>query len=198
MSLEPGWITNRQIEAARVAMTREMKRGGKVWIRIFPDKPITKKPAETRMGKGKGNPEGWVAVVKPGRVLFEIEGVTEELAQEGAGAGRGQAAGARRGSCSARRPERMKANEIRELTERRAAGEARRADRRSASACGSARATESIENPMRFRALRRDIARIQTIRARAAARRKEQRWLTTASRPDGRPARRRKIRAGRR
>ena len=81
MSLEPGWITNRQIEAARVALTREMKRGGKVWIRIFPDKPITKKPAETRMGKGKGNPEGWVAVVKPGRVMFEIEGVGEGLAQ---------------------------------------------------------------------------------------------------------------------
>ena len=82
MSLDPGWISNRQIEAARVAMTREMKRGGKVWIRIFPDKPITKKPAETRMGKGKGNPEGWVAVIKPGRVLFEIEGVTEELARK--------------------------------------------------------------------------------------------------------------------
>ena len=82
MSLEPGWITNRQIEASRVAMTREMKRGGRVWIRIFPDKPITKKPAETRRGKGKGNPEGWVAVIKPGRVLFEIEGVTEELARK--------------------------------------------------------------------------------------------------------------------
>ena len=77
---EAGWISNRQIEAARVAMTREMKRGGKLWIRIFPDKPITKKPAETRMGKGKGNPEGWVAVIKPGRVLFEIEGVTKEMA----------------------------------------------------------------------------------------------------------------------
>ena len=82
MSLEPGWITNRQIEAARVAITRQMKRGGKVWILIFPDKPITKKPAETRMGKGKGNPEGWVAVVKPGRMIFEIEGVTEELAMK--------------------------------------------------------------------------------------------------------------------
>ena len=81
-SLDPGWITNRQIEAARVAITRAMKRGGKIWIRIFPDKPITKKPAETRMGKGKGNPEGWVAVVKPGRVLFEIEGVTEGMAKE--------------------------------------------------------------------------------------------------------------------
>jgi large subunit ribosomal protein L16 len=82
MSLEPGWVSNRQIEAARVALTREMKRGGKVWIRIFPDKPITKKPAETRMGKGKGNPEGWVAVVKPGRVLFEVEGIDVPLAKK--------------------------------------------------------------------------------------------------------------------
>lgn len=81
MCLEPGWITSRQIEAARVAMTRAMKRGGKVWIRIFPDKPVTKKPAETRMGKGKGNPEGWVAVVKPARILFEVEGVPEALAR---------------------------------------------------------------------------------------------------------------------
>ncbi len=81
-SLERGWITNRQIEAARVAMTRKMKRGGKVWINVFPDKPITKKPAETRMGKGKGNPEAWVAVVKPGRIMFEVSGVPEELARE--------------------------------------------------------------------------------------------------------------------
>jgi large subunit ribosomal protein L16 len=79
---EASWITNRQIEAARVAMTRHIKRGGKVWIRIFPDKPITRKPAETRMGKGKGNPEGWVAVVKPGRIMFELEGVTEAVAQK--------------------------------------------------------------------------------------------------------------------
>ncbi len=79
---EPGWVSNRQIEAARVALTRHIKRGGKVWIRIFPDKPITKKPAETRMGKGKGSPEGWVAVVKPGRVLFELEGVSRELAEK--------------------------------------------------------------------------------------------------------------------
>ena len=78
---EPGWVTNRQIEAARVALTRHIKRGGKVWIRIFPDKPVTKKPAETRMGKGKGNPELWVAVVKPGRVMFEIEGVDEATAK---------------------------------------------------------------------------------------------------------------------
>ena len=82
MSMEPGWVSSRQIEAARVALTREMKRGGKVWIRVFPDKPITKKPAETRMGKGKGNPEGWVAVVKPGRILFEVEGVDETLAKK--------------------------------------------------------------------------------------------------------------------
>jgi large subunit ribosomal protein L16 len=77
-----GWVSNRQIEAARVAMTRHIKRGGKVWIRIFPDKPITKKPAETRMGKGKGSPEGWVAVVKPGRVMFELEGVDEKTARK--------------------------------------------------------------------------------------------------------------------
>jgi large subunit ribosomal protein L16 len=82
IAVEAGWITNRQIEAARVAMTRHMKRGGKVWIRIFPDMPYTKKPAETRMGKGKGMPEYWVAVVKPGRVMFEISGVGEDLARE--------------------------------------------------------------------------------------------------------------------
>ncbi|HLV01981.1 MAG TPA: 50S ribosomal protein L16 [Acidobacteriota bacterium] len=81
-ALEPGWITDRQIEAARIAMTRYTKRGGKIWIRIFPDKPVTKKPAETRMGKGKGAPEGWVAVVRPGRILYEMEGVPEEVARE--------------------------------------------------------------------------------------------------------------------
>ena len=81
-ALERGWITNRQIEAARVAMTRKIKRGGKVWLNVFPDKPVTKKPAETRMGSGKGNPEAWVAVVKPGRVMFELAGVDEELARE--------------------------------------------------------------------------------------------------------------------
>ncbi|MBC7645458.1 MAG: 50S ribosomal protein L16 [Thermoleophilia bacterium] len=81
-SLDAGWITNRQIEAARIAMTRKIKRGGKVWINIFPHKPITKKPLETRMGKGKGSPEGWVAVVKPGVVMFELAGVDEALARE--------------------------------------------------------------------------------------------------------------------
>ena len=84
-ALEPGWVTARQIEAARVALTRHIKRGGKVWIRVFPDKPITKKPAETRMGKGKGSPEGWVAVVKPGRVMFELEGVSREIAEKAMG-----------------------------------------------------------------------------------------------------------------
>ncbi len=81
-ALEAGWLTNRQIEAARIAMTRKIKRGGKVWINVYPDKPVTKKPAETRMGSGKGNPEGWVAVVKPGRVMFELAGVDETLARE--------------------------------------------------------------------------------------------------------------------
>jgi large subunit ribosomal protein L16 len=81
-AMEPCWMTNRQIEAARRAMTRHVKRGGQIWIRIFPDKPITKKPAEVRMGGGKGNPEGWVAVIKPGRILFEMGGVTPEVARE--------------------------------------------------------------------------------------------------------------------
>ena len=79
---EPGWLTNRQMEASRIAISRAMKRGGKMWIRVFPDKPITKKPAETRMGSGKGNPEGWVAVVKPARILFEVEGVPEDVARK--------------------------------------------------------------------------------------------------------------------
>ena len=82
MALEPAWITSNQIEAARIAMTRHIKRGGKVWINIYPDRPLTKKPAETRMGSGKGSPEYWVAVVKPGRVMFEMDGVTEDIARE--------------------------------------------------------------------------------------------------------------------
>lgn len=82
MAMEPGWISSRQIEAGRIAMTRHVKRGGKIWIRMFPDKPLTKKPAETRMGKGKGSPEEWVAVVKPGKVLYEMEGVPRVVARE--------------------------------------------------------------------------------------------------------------------
>src|SRR5512147_962901 len=81
-ALEPAWLTQRQLEAGRIAMTRHIKRGGRIWIRVFPDKPITKKPAETRMGHGKGNPEYWVAVIKPGRILYEMQGVTEEVAKE--------------------------------------------------------------------------------------------------------------------
>ncbi|HXU33654.1 MAG TPA: 50S ribosomal protein L16 [Thermoanaerobaculia bacterium] len=81
-ALEPGWVTARQIEAARIAISRAVKRGGKMWIRVFPDKPITKKPLETRMGKGKGNPEEWVAVVRPARILYELEGVTQEIAEQ--------------------------------------------------------------------------------------------------------------------
>lgn len=81
-ALEPGWITQRQLEAARIAMTRHIKRGGRVWIRIFPDKPITSKPLEVRMGKGKGAPEGWVCVIKPGRILYEMQGVSDEVAKE--------------------------------------------------------------------------------------------------------------------
>jgi len=81
-TLEPAWVSSRQIEAGRIAMTRFIKRGGKIWIRVFPDKPITKKPAETRMGKGKGAPEDWVAVIKPGRILYKMEGVTPEIAKE--------------------------------------------------------------------------------------------------------------------
>ena len=91
-ALEPAWITSNQIEAARIAMTRYIKRGGQVWIKIFPDKPITEKPAETRMGSGKGSPEYWVAVVKPGRVMFEIGGVSEELAREAIAPGQPQTA----------------------------------------------------------------------------------------------------------
>ena len=90
-ALEAGWLTNRQIEAARIAMTRKIKRGGKVWINVYPDKPVTKKPAETRMGSGKGNPEGWVAVVKPGRVMFELAGVPEDPGPRGDAPRRAQA-----------------------------------------------------------------------------------------------------------
>ncbi len=105
--LEPGWITDRQIEASRVAMTRFVKRGGKIWIRVFPDKPVTKKPAETRMGKGKGAPDHWVAVVKPGKILFEMEGVTITDATRGDAAGVAQA-GAAHDSGQARRREALK------------------------------------------------------------------------------------------
>ena len=114
-ALDRGWITNRQIEAARVAMTRKIKRGGKVWINVFPDKPYTKKPAETRMGSGKGNPEGWVAVVKPGKVMFELAGVPEDLAHEALRLAGPQASGERPSSSPARGPSPMKAGEAHNL-----------------------------------------------------------------------------------
>ena len=102
MTLQPGWITSRQIEAARIAMTRHVKRGGKIWIRMFPDKPITKKPAETRMGTGKGGVEYYVAVVKPGRILYEMDGMTAEVATRGAEAGRRPSCRCSPGSSTAR------------------------------------------------------------------------------------------------
>ena len=115
-ALEPCWLTDRQIEAARVAMTRFVKRGGKVWVRVFPDKPITKKPQETRMGKGKGAPEGWVCVIKPGRILFEMNGVPEARSAAGVRAGRRQAADPRAVRQAVCRGEGvMKAPELRDL-----------------------------------------------------------------------------------
>ncbi len=162
MSLEPGWVTNRQIEASRVAMTREMKRGGKVWIRIFPDKPITKKPAETRMGKGKGNPEGWVAVVKPGRIMFEIEGISEDLAKKALALAQAKlpvqdALRAARGELSdegQRNPGAVGG---------RREGQARRAGRRSASTCASGPPPSRSRIRCASATLRRDIARLHTI-----------------------------------
>ena len=162
-ALEPGWVTSRQIEAARVALTRHIKRGGKVWIRIFPDKPITKKPAETRMGKGKGSPEMWVAVVKPGRVMFELEGVTPEIAAEGDGARRGEAAGedqVRRARGGAYRCE---ANEIRELTVDGDPVADRGAARRSVSASASAARPSRSKIRCGCAAIRKDIARLKTV-----------------------------------
>ncbi len=125
-ALEPGWITNRQIEAARIAMTRYIKRGGKVWINIFPDKPVTQKPAETRMGSGKGNPEHWVAVVKPGRVMFELSGVPEPPPARRCGS-RSTSSRSRRASSCARKRRRSddKANELARAQRRRAADQLR-------------------------------------------------------------------------
>ena len=165
--LEPGWITARQIEAGRIAMTRAVKRGGKIWIRIFPDKPYTKKPAETRMGKGKGAPEGWVAVVKPGRILYEMEGVDLADGQGGAEA-RGRQA----------RPQdalRHRASRRWRSDEEEGAGDARPAGRRrllenEKAAAGAAwklrlqKSTGQLENPSRLRVVRRDIARVKTYR----------------------------------
>ena len=162
-ALEPCWLTDRQIEAARVAMTRFIKRGGKIWVRVFPDKPVTKKPLETRMGKGKGAPEGWVAVVRPGKVLFEMEGVSETEARRAMRAGLGQAAdqdpvlGAlRRGEAA------MKAADLREIDiEGLRAKSLELEDElfrmRVRKSMGQ------LEKPARIRDTRRDLARVQTV-----------------------------------
>ena len=173
--LEPGWITDRQIEASRVAMTRFVKRGGKIWIRLFPDKPVTKKPAETRMGKGKGAPDHWVAVVRPGKILFEMEGVTLDGRSGGHAAGVAQAASAHRvreagvggalGSCDTqktRETEFMKAEKVRNLTD----DELRHQERELNDQLFKLKfqlnmgQTESLK---KIRGLRKDIARVKTI-----------------------------------
>ena len=162
-ALEPCWLTDRQIEAARVAMTRFIKRGGKIWVRVFPDKPVTKKPLETRMGKGKGAPEGWVAVVRPGKVLFEMEGVSETEARRAMQLACGQAAdqdpllGAlRRGEAA------MKAADLREIDiEGLRAKSLELEDElfrmRVRKSMGQ------LEKPARIRDTRRDLARVQTV-----------------------------------
>ena len=162
-ALEPCWLTDRQIEAARVAMTRFIKRGGKIWVRVFPDKPVTKKPLETRMGKGKGAPEGWVAVVRPGKVLFEMEGVSETEARRGDGAGRRRSCRSRPVRGAVRRGEAaMKAADLREIDiEGLRAKSLELEDElfrmRVRKSMGQ------LEKPARIRDTRRDLARVQTV-----------------------------------
>ena len=167
---QASWITNRQIESARVAITRHVRRGGKVWIRIFPDKPITKKPAETRMGKGKGNPEEWVAVVKPGRIMFELEGVPEETARRAMELASFKLPSRRASSRGIRncksidgiRSDAVKAEEVRELEN--AELEHRLGELKMEQFRLRFRgATMQLENPKLRREIRRDIARIKTI-----------------------------------
>ena len=162
-AIDRGWITNRQIEAARVAMTRKIKRGGKVWINIFPDKPITKKPAETRMGSGKGNPEGWVAVVKPGRVMFELAGVDEDLAKDAM-----RLAGhklpiktkfvTREGAEAV-----VKASEAHNLKDDELLERLQQAARGAVRACASSTPPASSRTPPGMGAVRRDVARLLTV-----------------------------------
>ena len=154
-------LTARQIEAARIAMTRYVKRGGKIWIRIFPDKPITKKPAETRMGKGKGNPEDWVAVVKPGRILYEMEGVRPEIARGGVPPRGAQAA--RTDALRAAGGVLMKASELRQLSGGRAPLEVRGAARRALRSARMKHETGQLENMAKLSTLRRDVARVETV-----------------------------------
>ena len=163
-ALERGWITNRQIEAARIAMTRKIKRGGKVWINIFPDKPVTKKPAETRMGSGKGNPEGWVAVVKPGRVMFELAGVPEPLAREAMRLA-GHKLPVKTKFVDARGESGLmaKADEMRELDDDAAASSTSATRARSCSACASSTPPASWRTPPGLRDAKRDLARALTV-----------------------------------
>ena len=172
-ALEAGWLTNRQIEAARIAMTRKIKRGGKVWINVFPDKPFTKKPAETRMGSGKGSPEGWVAVVKPGRVMFELAGVPEPLAREAMRLAIQKlpikAKFVTREETEASRHE---AGELRELDEN-GLVEHIRTQRREAFGLRFQHATGELENTAGLRNAKRDLARALTI-----ARQRGGRWTT--------------------
>ena len=153
VATEPSWITSNQIEAARIAMTRHTKRGGKVWIKIFPDKPVTEKPAETRMGSGKGSPEYWVAVVKPGRVMFEIAGVSEEVAREALRL------------ASHKLPVKckiVKANEIRKLSG--AELETKLMDlKKDLFNLRLQHATNQLDNPIRIAEVKKDIARVKTI-----------------------------------
>ena len=163
-AMEPCWLTDRQIEAARVAMTRFIKRGGKIWIRVFPDKPITKKPQETRMGKGKGAPEQWVCVVKPGRILFEMEGVAETEARAGDAAGRGEAADrdAVRHALCAGACVMSKTAELRDLT----VEDLRQRERELDEQIFRLRLQKSmgqLESPAKVRTGRRELARIKTI-----------------------------------
>ena len=162
-ALEPCWMTDRQIEAARVAMTRFIKRGGKIWVRVFPDKPITKKPQETRMGKGKGAPEGWVAVIKPGRILFEMEGVHGDRSQARDGAGGGEAADQDEVRDALRAGEGvMKAVELRDLDSDTLEAKVRELDdqlfrMRIQKSMGQ------LEAPGKIRNVRRELARVKTV-----------------------------------
>ena len=161
-SLERGWVTNRQIEAARIAMTRKIKRGGKVWINIFPDKPYTQKPAETRMGSGKGSPEGWVAVVKPGRVMFELSGVPEPLAREAMRlAGHKLPVKTKFVHARGRRPV-MKAVEVHNLEDAQLVEFADNA-RKELFNLRFQHATGQLENTARLRAAKTDLARALTV-----------------------------------
>ena len=160
-ALDRGWITNRQIEAARVAMTRKIKRGGKVWINVFPDKPYTKKPAETRMGSGKGNPEGWVAVVKPGRVMFELAGVPEELAARGDPTRRTQAAD-KDEVRQARGGRGVKGSDVHALSDHDLVERLKQA-RQEAFNLRFRHATGELENTAGLREARSDVARLLTV-----------------------------------